>query len=145
MLGRLAPVRAAKGYYKLGRTSTCSTLGGKPSGRSLTYPGPAVGGVSRPSIPSICGYEIMAFPFEKRKFCRSLQKARCPIFREDDLEAWPAPASVRRPCLPEGKLIEEFFISKEAPGILHVVNAPSPRRPPLHSPSVSKDFWKKVF
>jgi L-2-hydroxyglutarate oxidase len=59
----------------------------------------------------------------KAEFCRSLQKL-VPDIREDDLE--PGSAGVRaQAMLPEGKLIEDFHF-EEAPGILHVVNAPSP-------------------
>jgi len=86
---------------------------------SLTYPG-----LWRflAKYPSICGYEIRR-SLSKAEFCRSLQKL-VPDIREDDLE--PGSAGVRaQAMLPEGKLIEDFHF-EEAPGILHVVNAPSP-------------------
>jgi len=72
--------------------------------------------------PSLCGYEIRR-SLSKAEFCRSLQKL-VPDIREDDLE--PGSAGVRaQAMLPEGKLIEDFHF-EEAPGILHVINAPSP-------------------
>ena len=86
---------------------------------SLSYPG-----LWRflAKYPSICGYEIRR-SLSKAEFCRSLQKL-VPDIREDDLE--PGSAGVRaQAMLPEGKLIEDFHF-EEAPGILHVINAPSP-------------------
>jgi L-2-hydroxyglutarate oxidase len=72
--------------------------------------------------PSLCGYEIRR-SLSKAEFCRSLQKL-VPEIRDDDLE--PGSAGVRaQAMLPDGKLIEDFHF-EEAPGILHVINAPSP-------------------
>ncbi|MDR3458569.1 MAG: L-2-hydroxyglutarate oxidase [Verrucomicrobiae bacterium] len=72
--------------------------------------------------PSLCGYEIRR-SLSRAEFCRSLQKL-VPEIREDDLE--PGSAGVRaQAMLPAGKLVEDFHFD-EAPGILHVVNAPSP-------------------
>ena len=72
--------------------------------------------------PSMCGYEIRR-SFSKTEFTRSLQKL-VPEIQTDDLE--PGGSGVRaQAMLPEGKLIEDFHF-EEAPGILHVVNAPSP-------------------
>ena len=72
--------------------------------------------------PSMCGYEIRR-SFSKTEFTRSLQKL-VPEIQADDLE--PGGSGVRaQAMLPEGKLIEDFHF-EEAPGILHVVNAPSP-------------------
>jgi (S)-2-hydroxyglutarate dehydrogenase len=74
------------------------------------------------SHPSMCGYEIRR-SFSKREFCRSLQKL-VPEIREDDLE--PGASGVRAQAMTaDGKLVEDFHF-EEAPGILHVVNAPSP-------------------
>ena len=72
--------------------------------------------------PSMCGYEIRRSLF-KSEFTRSLQRL-VPDIREEDLE--PGGAGVRaQAMLPEGKLIEDFHF-EEAPGMLHVINAPSP-------------------
>jgi (S)-2-hydroxyglutarate dehydrogenase len=74
------------------------------------------------AYPSVCSYEILR-SFSKREFCRSLQKL-VPEIQEDDLE--PGGAGVRAQAMTaEGKLVEDFHFA-EAPGILHVVNAPSP-------------------
>lgn len=72
--------------------------------------------------PSLCGYEIRR-SLSKAEFTRSLQKL-IPEIREDDLET--GGAGVRAQAMTsDGKLIEDFHF-EEAPGILHVVNAPSP-------------------
>jgi L-2-hydroxyglutarate oxidase LhgO len=72
--------------------------------------------------PSLCGYEIRR-SLSRAEFCRSLQKL-VPEIREDDLE--PGGAGVRaQAMLPDGRLVEDFHF-EESPGILHVVNAPSP-------------------
>ena len=72
--------------------------------------------------PSMCGYEIRR-SFSKREFCRSLQKL-VPEIQESDLE--PGGAGVRAQAMtPDGKLVDDFHF-EEGPGILHVVNAPSP-------------------
>jgi L-2-hydroxyglutarate oxidase LhgO len=72
--------------------------------------------------PSMCGYEIRR-SFSKAEFTRSLQKL-VPDIRASDLA--PGGAGVRaQAMLPEGKLVEDFHF-EEAPGVLHVVNAPSP-------------------
>ena len=74
------------------------------------------------AYPSMCGYEIRR-SFSKREFCRSLQKL-VPEIQEDDLE--PGGAGVRAQAMTAaGKLVEDFHF-EEAPGVLHVVNAPSP-------------------
>lgn len=74
------------------------------------------------AYPSLCGYELRR-SFSRREFCRSLQKL-VPEIREDDLET--GGAGVRAQAMtPDGKLVEDFHF-EEAPGILHVVNAPSP-------------------
>ena len=72
--------------------------------------------------PSLCGYEIRR-SLSKAEFCRSLQKL-VPDIREDDLETGGAGVRAQA-MLPDGKLVEDFHFD-EAPGILHVVNAPSP-------------------
>ena len=72
--------------------------------------------------PSLCGYEIRR-SLSKAEFTRSLQKL-VPEIREDDLET--GGAGVRAQAMtPDGKLVEDFHF-EAAPGILHVVNAPSP-------------------
>ncbi len=72
--------------------------------------------------PSLCGYEIRR-SLSKAEFTRSLQKL-VPEIREGDLEA--GGAGVRAQAMtPDGNLVEDFHF-EEAPGILHVVNAPSP-------------------
>jgi L-2-hydroxyglutarate oxidase len=74
------------------------------------------------AYPSMCSYEIRR-SLSKREFCRSLQKL-VPEIREDDLES--GGAGVRAQAMkPDGKLVEDFHF-EEQPGILHVVNAPSP-------------------
>ena len=72
--------------------------------------------------PSLCGYEIRR-SLSKSEFCRSLQKL-VPEIREDDLETGGAGVRAQA-MLPDGRLVEDFHF-EEAPGILHVVNAPSP-------------------
>jgi L-2-hydroxyglutarate oxidase LhgO len=72
--------------------------------------------------PSLCGYEIWR-SLSKREFCRSLQKL-VPGIRESDLA--PGGAGVRAQAMTaDGRLVEDFHF-EEQPGILHVVNAPSP-------------------
>lgn len=72
--------------------------------------------------PSLCGYEIRR-SLSKAEFTRSLQKL-VPEIRQDDVEQ--GGAGVRAQAMtPEGKLVEDFHF-EEAPGMLHVVNAPSP-------------------
>lgn len=72
--------------------------------------------------PSICSYEIWR-SISRREFCRSLQKL-VPDIREEDLE--PGAAGVRAQAMSsDGALVEDFSFV-EGPGILHVVNAPSP-------------------
>ena len=72
--------------------------------------------------PSICSYEIWR-SISRKEFCRSLQKL-VPGIQEDDLE--PGSAGVRAQAMSsDGALVEDFSFV-EGPGILHVVNAPSP-------------------
>ena len=72
--------------------------------------------------PSICSYEIYR-SFNRKEFCRSLQKL-VPEIREEDLEV--GPAGVRAQAMSsDGSLVEDFSFV-ESLGILHVVNAPSP-------------------
>lgn len=74
------------------------------------------------AYPSMCGYEILR-SFSRGEFCRSLQKL-VPEIKEDDLE--PGGSGVRAQAMTaEGKLVEDFHF-EEAPGAIHVVNAPSP-------------------
>lgn len=72
--------------------------------------------------PSMCGYEIHR-SFSRSEFCRSLQKL-VPDIRQDDLE--PGGSGVRAQAMTAGGRLVEDFHFEEAPGILHVVNAPSP-------------------
>ncbi len=61
--------------------------------------------------------------FSKTAFVRALQRLM-PAIRADDLD--PAGAGVRAQAVaPDGRLVDDFFI-KEAPGMIHVLNAPSP-------------------
>lgn len=72
--------------------------------------------------PSLCSYEIWR-SISRREFCRSLQKL-VPEIREQDLET--GSAGVRAQAMSsDGSLVEDFSFVEE-PGILHVVNAPSP-------------------
>jgi len=72
--------------------------------------------------PSICSYEIWR-SISRKEFCRSLQKL-VPEIQESDLE--PGSAGVRAQAMSaDGALVEDFSFV-EGPGILHVVNAPSP-------------------
>ena len=72
--------------------------------------------------PSICSYEIWR-SISRSEFCRSLQKL-VPEIREEDLEA--GSAGVRAQAMSSGGALVEDFSFVEGPGILHVVNAPSP-------------------
>jgi L-2-hydroxyglutarate oxidase len=47
-----------------------------------------------------------------------------PEIRADDLETGGSGVRAQA-MLPDGKLVEDFYF-QEAPGVLHVVNAPSP-------------------
>ena len=72
--------------------------------------------------PSICSYEIWR-SISRNEFCRSLQKL-VPEICEHDLET--GSAGVRAQAMSaDGSLVEDFSFV-EGPGILHVVNAPSP-------------------
>jgi L-2-hydroxyglutarate oxidase len=72
--------------------------------------------------PSLCSYEIWR-SISRREFCRSLQKL-VPEICEQDLEI--GSAGVRAQAMSsDGSLVEDFSFV-EGPGILHVVNAPSP-------------------
>jgi L-2-hydroxyglutarate oxidase len=72
--------------------------------------------------PSLCSYEIWR-SISRREFCRSLQKL-VPEICDADLET--GSAGVRAQAMSsDGALVEDFsFVA--GPGILHVVNAPSP-------------------
>jgi len=72
--------------------------------------------------PSMCGYEIRR-SLSRAEFTRSLQKL-VPEIRESDLETGGSGVRAQA-MLPDGKLVEDFHF-QEAPGVLHVVNAPSP-------------------
>ncbi len=74
------------------------------------------------AYPSMCGYEIRRSLF-KGEFTRSLQKL-VPEIRVEDLETGGSGVRAQA-MLPEGKLVEDFHF-EEGPGILHVLNAPSP-------------------
>lgn len=72
--------------------------------------------------PSLCSYEIWR-SISRKEFCRSLQKL-VPEICEQDLET--GSAGVRAQAMSSnGSLVEDFSFV-EGPGILHVVNAPSP-------------------
>ena len=72
--------------------------------------------------PSICSYEIWR-SLNRKEFCRSLQKL-VPEIQEQDLE--PGSAGVRAQAMSSAGALVEDFSFVEGPGILHVVNAPSP-------------------
>jgi L-2-hydroxyglutarate oxidase len=72
--------------------------------------------------PSLCGYEIRR-SLSKAEFTRSLQKL-VPEIRVTDLET--GGAGVRAQAMTSGGSLVEDFHFEEAPGILHVINAPSP-------------------
>ena len=72
--------------------------------------------------PSLWTYEIFR-SLSRAEFTRSLQKL-VPEIRSDDLE--PGGSAVRAQAMtPDGNLVEDFHF-EEGPGILHVINAPSP-------------------
>ncbi|MBS3914689.1 MAG: L-2-hydroxyglutarate oxidase [Bacteroidetes bacterium] len=61
--------------------------------------------------------------YNKNAFTKALQKL-VPAIQKDDLE--PAGSGVRaQACSKDGGLIDDFYI-QEAPGCIHVLNAPSP-------------------
>jgi len=91
------------------------------------------------AYPSMCGYEIRR-SLSKSEFCRSLQKL-VPEIRAGDLE--PGGAGVRAQAMTaNGKLVEDFHF-EEQPGILHVVNAPSPAA--TASLAIGRRITEKVF
>jgi len=91
------------------------------------------------AYPSLCGSEIRC-SLSKRAFTRALQKL-VPEIQAEDLA--PGGAGVRaQAMLPEGKLVEDFHF-EEAPGILHVVNAPSPGA--TASLAIGETIAKKVL
>jgi (S)-2-hydroxyglutarate dehydrogenase len=72
--------------------------------------------------PSLWSYEVFR-SFSRAEFTRSLQKL-VPEIRRDDLE--PGSSAVRAQAMTrDGRLVEDFHF-EEGPGILHVINAPSP-------------------
>ena len=72
--------------------------------------------------PKMCSYEVYR-SLSRAEFCRSLQKL-VPDIRADDLTS--GGTGVRAQAMtPDGALVEDFSF-EEAPGMLHVVNAPSP-------------------
>ncbi|MGH7940390.1 MAG: L-2-hydroxyglutarate oxidase [Limisphaerales bacterium] len=72
--------------------------------------------------PSLWSYEIFR-SLSRAEFTRSLQKL-VPEIRRDDLERGGSAVRAQA-MMPNGNLIEDFHF-EEGPGILHVVNAPSP-------------------
>jgi L-2-hydroxyglutarate oxidase len=72
--------------------------------------------------PRTCGYEIYR-SFSRGEFCRSLRKL-VPEITAGDLA--PGGAGVRAQAMSrDGRLVEDFAFVR-GPGVLHVVNAPSP-------------------
>lgn len=72
--------------------------------------------------PSLWTYEIFR-SLSRAEFTRSLQKL-VPEIRREDLE--PGGSAVRAQAMtPGGSLVDDFHF-EEGPGILHVINAPSP-------------------
>ncbi len=89
--------------------------------------------------PSLCGYEIWR-SLSKREFCRSLQKL-VPAVRQSDL--LPGGAGVRAQAMTgDGGLVNDFLFEQE-PGILHVVNAPSPAA--TAALAIGKQLAKRVL
>lgn len=74
------------------------------------------------AYPSMCGYEVRR-SLSKQEFTRSLQKL-VPEIQASDLTTGGAGVRAQA-MLPIGKLVEDFHF-EERPGILHVLNAPSP-------------------
>ena len=72
--------------------------------------------------PSLWSYEIYR-SLSRAEFTRSLQKL-VPEIRSDDLETGSSAVRAQA-MMPDGNLIEDFHF-EEGPGILHVINAPSP-------------------
>lgn len=72
--------------------------------------------------PSLWSYEIFR-SLSRAEFTRSLQKL-VPEIRRDDLERGGSAVRAQA-MMPNGNLIEDFHF-EGGPGILHVVNAPSP-------------------
>lgn len=96
-----------------------SNINPRDLAESLTFPG-LWKFLSR--YPSLWSYEIFR-SISRAEFTRSLQKL-VPEIRSDDLE--PGASAVRaQAMLPNGSLVEDFHF-EEGPGILHVINAPSP-------------------
>ncbi len=89
--------------------------------------------------PSLWSYEIFR-SVSRAEFTRSLQKL-VPEIRSDDLE--PGPSAVRAQAMtPDGNLIEDFHF-EQGPGILHVINAPSPAA--TASLAIGKRIAEKVL
>lgn len=96
-----------------------SDINARDLAEALTYPG-LWKFLAR--YPSLWSYEIFR-SFSKTEFTRSLQKL-VPDIGRDDLE--PGTSAVRAQAMnPNGSLVEDFDFLEE-PGILHVINAPSP-------------------
>ncbi len=72
--------------------------------------------------PKMCSYEVYR-SLSRAEFCRSLQKL-VPEIREADLT--PGGTGVRAQAMTRAGALVEDFSFEEAPGMLHVVNAPSP-------------------
>jgi L-2-hydroxyglutarate oxidase LhgO len=72
--------------------------------------------------PKMCSYEVYRSLW-RAEFCRSLQKL-VPDIRLEDLA--PGGSGVRAQAMTANGALVEDFNYEEAPGILHVVNAPSP-------------------
>ncbi|MCU0618703.1 MAG: hypothetical protein MUF40_02170, partial [Gemmatimonadaceae bacterium] len=68
------------------------------------------------------GYEVRR-SLDRAEFCRSLQRL-VPAVQPEDL--LPGGAGVRAQAMrDDGSLVEDFVV-EHAPGVTHVVNAPSP-------------------
>jgi len=89
--------------------------------------------------PFMCCYEVYR-SFSRSAFCRSLQRL-VPEIQQDDLE--PGGSGVRAQAMyPDGRLVEDFYFL-ERPGILHVLNAPSPAA--TASLAIGEEIAKKVL
>jgi L-2-hydroxyglutarate oxidase len=74
------------------------------------------------AYPSMCGYEIRR-SLSRTEFTRSLQRL-VPDVQSTDLITGGAGVRAQA-MLSEGKLVDDFHF-EQGPGILHVLNAPSP-------------------
>jgi len=88
--------------------------------------------------PNLIGYELYRSMYRK-EFCKSLQKL-VPSIMESDLVQ--GGAGVRAQAMsPGGSLVEDFEYF-ERPGLIHLINAPSPAA--TASFSIADDIYSKL-